>query len=111
MPVRAEFATLTGVMPSRSAAPNCRLRNIVRPEGRHYFDVCPGPADVACDADQSGGHGRLALTFPTVQIGVRHGWFWSAVLGAILGYSTRDSGINSRVLIGWLVLSVGIQTS
>jgi hypothetical protein len=56
------------------------------------------------------GRGTLVLGLPTVRIGVRHGWFWSAVLGAVFGYSAaRGSGINSRLLITWLVIAVGIS--
>ena len=45
------------------------------------------------------------LPSPAVRIGVRHGWLWSAVLGAALGYSARANGVNSRLLILWLVLA------
>lgn len=51
------------------------------------------------------------LILPIVHIGVRHGWFWSAVLGAFLGYSAREGGINSRALIWWLVLAGGVTAA
>ena len=45
-----------------------------------------------------------------MRLGVRHGWFWSAVFGVVLGYSTRGSDINPRTaLIGWLVLGLGLS--
>lgn len=43
-----------------------------------------------------------------MRIGVQHGWFWSAVVGVMIGYSARESGITSPTLIAWLVLAVGI---
>ena len=47
-----------------------------------------------------------------MHLGVRHGWFWSAVIGAVIGYSTRGSGIELRkALIGWLILAVSISAA
>jgi hypothetical protein len=43
-----------------------------------------------------------------MHIGVRYGWLWSAVLGVLIGYFARKTGITSGILIAWLVLAVGM---
>jgi hypothetical protein len=44
-----------------------------------------------------------------MRIGVRHGWFYSTALGAIMGYSARESGINATLVIGWVIVAIIIS--
>jgi hypothetical protein len=43
-----------------------------------------------------------------MHFGVQHGWLWSAVLGVMIGYFARETGITSAILIAWLVLALGM---
>jgi hypothetical protein len=39
------------------------------------------------------------------------GWFYSAAIGAIMGYSARESGINATLVVGWLIVAIVISVA